>query len=185
MFFSRTNVPFSLELVCGKKCTKQTANKKTKDVSDLIRQKVKDPPLWSDQGCQIVYFQTKNPNLGKFWSVLQWKMLVNFTAFWSLLRPFGIFYAHLVCIFCGHFGTFSCFGVFFPFWYFVPRKIWQLCQRHANPFRKTSNRTRFPNKKNDPSAQAQISVYGYFSQWAQTINCIKIFLAFWQIYIQK
>jgi hypothetical protein len=23
------------------------------------------------QGCQMVYFQTKNPTLGKFWSVLQ------------------------------------------------------------------------------------------------------------------
>jgi hypothetical protein len=28
-----------------------------------------------DQGCQMVYFQTKNPKLGKFWRVLQWKML--------------------------------------------------------------------------------------------------------------
>jgi hypothetical protein len=23
------------------------------------------------QGCQMAYFQTKNPNLGKFWSTLQ------------------------------------------------------------------------------------------------------------------
>jgi hypothetical protein len=23
------------------------------------------------QGCQMVYFQTKNPNLGNFWSVLK------------------------------------------------------------------------------------------------------------------
>jgi hypothetical protein len=28
------------------------------------------------QGCQMVCFQTKNPNLGKFWRVLQWKMFV-------------------------------------------------------------------------------------------------------------
>jgi hypothetical protein len=28
------------------------------------------------QGCQMVCFQTKNPNLGKFWRVLQWKILV-------------------------------------------------------------------------------------------------------------
>jgi hypothetical protein len=28
------------------------------------------------QGCQIIYFQTKNPNLGKFWMALEWKMLV-------------------------------------------------------------------------------------------------------------
>jgi hypothetical protein len=30
-----------------------------------------------DQGCQMVCFQTKKKtNLGKFWRVLQWKMLV-------------------------------------------------------------------------------------------------------------
>jgi hypothetical protein len=28
------------------------------------------------RGCQMVCFQTKNPNLGKFWRVLQWKMWV-------------------------------------------------------------------------------------------------------------
>jgi hypothetical protein len=28
------------------------------------------------------YFQTKNPNLGKFWRVLQWKILVYFVAIW-------------------------------------------------------------------------------------------------------
>jgi hypothetical protein len=30
------------------------------------------------QGCQMVYFQTKNSTLGKFWCVMQRKMLVNF-----------------------------------------------------------------------------------------------------------
>jgi hypothetical protein len=33
-----------------------------------------------DQGCQTVYFQTKNPNLCKFCRILQWKMLVYFMA---------------------------------------------------------------------------------------------------------
>jgi hypothetical protein len=47
-------------------------------------------------GCQIVYFQTKNPNLGKFWRVLQWKMFVYFMSIWSILLPFGIFYTNLV-----------------------------------------------------------------------------------------
>jgi hypothetical protein len=28
------------------------------------------------RGCRMAYFQTKNPNLGKFWRVLEWKMLV-------------------------------------------------------------------------------------------------------------
>jgi hypothetical protein len=29
------------------------------------------------QGCLMVYVQTQNPNLGKFWRVLRWKMLVH------------------------------------------------------------------------------------------------------------
>jgi hypothetical protein len=29
-----------------------------------------------EQGCQMVSFQTKNPNLGKFWRALEWKMLI-------------------------------------------------------------------------------------------------------------
>jgi hypothetical protein len=37
--------------------------------------------------------------------------LVHCTAIWFILRPFGIFYGHLV--------------YFFPFWYAVLRKIWQ------------------------------------------------------------
>jgi hypothetical protein len=49
----------------------------------------------------VVYFQTKNPNLGKFCRAMQWKMAV-----WYLLRPFGIFGCHFD-IFYGHFGIFS------------------------------------------------------------------------------
>jgi hypothetical protein len=37
-------------------------------------------------GCQMAYFKTKNPNLGKFGRDLQWSIL------WS----FGVFYGHLV-----------------------------------------------------------------------------------------
>jgi hypothetical protein len=48
------------------------------------------------QGCQMVYFQTENPNLGKFWRVLQWKMLIYFMDTWSILRSFVMFYGHLV-----------------------------------------------------------------------------------------
>jgi hypothetical protein len=44
-----------------------------------------------DQGCQMVYFQTQIPKLGKFWRVLQWKMLLYFMAIWSILRPFGMY----------------------------------------------------------------------------------------------
>jgi hypothetical protein len=49
------------------------------------------------QGCQMVFIQTKNPNLGKFWRVLQRKMLY-FNAICSILRSFGIFFP--VLVFC-------------------------------------------------------------------------------------
>jgi hypothetical protein len=44
--------------------------------------------------------------------------LVYFTAIGNMLWPFGIF--------CGNLGYFS------PFWYFGPRKIWQLCSELVN-----------------------------------------------------
>jgi hypothetical protein len=43
------------------------------------------------------------PYLGKFWRVLQWKMLEYFIAI-SFFWPFGIFYGYLVII--SHFGMF-------------------------------------------------------------------------------
>jgi hypothetical protein len=65
-----------------------------------------------NQCCQMAYFQTRNPNLVKFWKVLQWTMyqgvlnghFVYFMAKWNILRPFGIF---------------------LPFWYVVQRQILQ------------------------------------------------------------
>jgi hypothetical protein len=48
------------------------------------------------QGCQMVYFQTKNPDLGKFKRTLDWKMLIYFMVIWNILETFGIFYDHLV-----------------------------------------------------------------------------------------
>jgi hypothetical protein len=44
----------------------------------------------------MVCFQTKNPNLGNFWRVLQWKILVYFMTIWSILRPLEIFFGLLV-----------------------------------------------------------------------------------------
>jgi hypothetical protein len=49
-----------------------------------------------NRGCQMVVFKPKNPNLGKFWRTLEWKMLVYFMAIWSILWPFGLFCSHLV-----------------------------------------------------------------------------------------
>jgi hypothetical protein len=48
------------------------------------------------QVCQMDCFQTKNCNLGKFWRVLLWKILLYFITIWSSLRPLEIFYGHLV-----------------------------------------------------------------------------------------
>jgi hypothetical protein len=34
----------------------------------------------TQMGFQMVYFQTKNHNLGKFWKALDWKMLIHVMA---------------------------------------------------------------------------------------------------------
>jgi hypothetical protein len=68
----------------------------------------------------MVCFQTKNPNFGKFWRALDWKIFTYFIATSNILWRFRVFYDHLVnfvfiwCIFSG-------FGIM----YHVPRKIWQ------------------------------------------------------------
>jgi hypothetical protein len=54
------------------------------------------------QGCQMVYFQTKSTNVGKFWRTLDWKMLEHFMGIWNILRTFRICYDHLV-----HFSGFG------------------------------------------------------------------------------
>jgi hypothetical protein len=38
---------------------------------------------YPNQGCQRVRIQTKNPNLGKFWRALDWKMFIYFVAIWN------------------------------------------------------------------------------------------------------
>jgi hypothetical protein len=35
-----------------------------------------------------------------FWRAFQWKLLVNLIDIWSILRPFDIFYGHLVHFVC-------------------------------------------------------------------------------------
>jgi hypothetical protein len=93
------------------------------------------------QGCQMVRFQTKQPNLGKFWRVLQWKMLVYFMETWSILQSFVI----LMEIWYSS----SKFGIFFPLWYFLPRKIWQprLRQRLFTDIFDMSTKTTFASNK--------------------------------------
>jgi hypothetical protein len=71
----------------------------------------------------MVCFQTKNPNLCKFWRVLRWKMLLYFmntwstyfTVFYYILWTFGIVRGNLV--------------YFFPFWYIVTQNT----EKSGNP----------------------------------------------------
>jgi hypothetical protein len=53
-------------------------------------------PRFSDRVARWQIFNTKNPDLGKFWRYLQWKLSVHFTAIWSILPPFGLFCGYLV-----------------------------------------------------------------------------------------
>jgi hypothetical protein len=82
------------------------------------------------QGCQMIHFQTKISNSGKFWRVLQRKIcmgifyvqLVNFTA---ILYIFVAIW-YILCI-------------YFPFWYFVVRKIWQPWEGNENKLLRCSS----------------------------------------------
>jgi hypothetical protein len=60
----------------------------------------------------MVSFHAKNPNLGKFWGVLDWKMLIHFKAICNTSPTFDIFYDHMV-----HFvfiwNIFSGFGIMY------------------------------------------------------------------------
>jgi hypothetical protein len=67
----------------------------------------------------MVIFQTKNPNLGKFWRAFEWKMLVYFTTIWNILQPFSIHNLWPFGIVCGHLVFFPRFGML------GSRKIWQ------------------------------------------------------------
>jgi hypothetical protein len=62
----------------------------------------------------MVNYQTKNPNLGKFWRALDWTMLIYFMAIWTILQTFGIFYGHFG-VYCMTIWYILCkFGTFFP-----------------------------------------------------------------------
>jgi hypothetical protein len=52
----------------------------------------------SAQGCQMVYFQTKYPNLDEIWRALELKILLYFMPIWNIRHLFGIFYGHLVIL---------------------------------------------------------------------------------------
>jgi hypothetical protein len=68
--------------------------------------------LTTAQGCQMVCFQTKNPNLGKFCRALDWQMLIYFMAIRNILWRLDIFYDHLET-FCIHLVHFSGYGIMY------------------------------------------------------------------------
>jgi hypothetical protein len=70
------------------------------------------------QGCQMVYFQTKNPDLGQF---LQGLTMEDVGIFLGHL----VFYGHFVYLHMSMWYICSSFDVFCPFWYSEQRKIWQ------------------------------------------------------------
>jgi hypothetical protein len=65
----------------------------------------------------MVYFQTKNTNLGNFQRGLQWKRLVYFKAIWSILWTFGLH--NLVYL--------------LDIWYISPRFGNQHAEKSGNP----------------------------------------------------
>jgi hypothetical protein len=68
------------------------------------------PFVHTGQGCQMVCFQTKNHNLSKLWSELDWKMLIYFMAFWNILLRYAKFYGQLL-IFVFIWYIFPVFGI--------------------------------------------------------------------------
>jgi hypothetical protein len=76
----------------------------------------------------MVYFQTKNPTLGKFKMVLQWKML-------AFLWPFCLLYGQndtflqIIYYILVHFVVIWYISP--RFWYVVARKIWQPWLKHV------------------------------------------------------
>jgi hypothetical protein len=73
-----------------------------------------------------MYFQTKNPSSGKFWRVLQLRMLIYFMGIWFILHPFALFYRHLV--------------YFVVIWYILSRFGMLYQEKSGNPAPEEHNR---------------------------------------------
>jgi hypothetical protein len=73
---------------------------------DFLKDPRKQGPV---RGCQIVYFNTQNTNLGIFWRAFEWEMLVYYMTVWNILMRFGIFFPFgLVCGHLVHFPALVC-----------------------------------------------------------------------------
>jgi hypothetical protein len=100
-------------------------------VSDEFEAAARQPFQGQVRVARWQIYKPKNPNLGNFGRLLQWKMLgifcghwVCFMALWYILWSFGLFYGTLV-YFVVIKSVLLLFGIFFPYWYIAPRKIWQ------------------------------------------------------------
>jgi hypothetical protein len=61
----------------------------------------------------MVCFETKNPNLGKFWRAFERKKLVYSVVIWIILGPFGLFYERKLIKW--HFGI----PMYIPLFWFI------------------------------------------------------------------
>jgi hypothetical protein len=99
MAIKYTKIAINTNLEIYQHCPSRVLPKYTKMTNTATGNPPVGEPVWlsgKEQGCQMVCFQTKNPNLGKFCRALDWKMLICFMAIWNILWQFGIFYAQLV-----------------------------------------------------------------------------------------
>jgi hypothetical protein len=76
------------------------------------------PELLVDRFARWNIFKQKIPKLGKFWTVLQWKMLVYSMAIWFIL-------ANLVCFVAIRYILLS-FGIFLAIGYILHMVIWYI-----------------------------------------------------------
>jgi hypothetical protein len=63
----------------------------------------------------MIYFHTKNPNLGKFWRALEWKLLVYFMTIWNT-------YICTVTVYFMAVRSRYVIWYIFPFWYVWAKK---------------------------------------------------------------
>jgi hypothetical protein len=75
--------------------------------------------MYLNAGLPDGIFSNQKSKFGKFWRVLQWKMLVYFMDIWPLLRPIGLFYAHL--------------AYFMVIWYICPHFDMLYQEKSGNP----------------------------------------------------
>jgi hypothetical protein len=82
----------------------------------------------------MVHFQTKNPDLGKFWRASQLNKVVYFKDIWSILRPIGIF--------CGHLVYLWTFGIFMDICYIFIHFGKSHQEKSGNPARQQQRRSK-------------------------------------------